>query len=377
MTPPITKYAKSGEVHIAHQVLGEGPLDLVLVPGAWSNIDVFWEEPALARFLRRLASFSRVILFDKRGTGLSDRVAKLPTLDQRMDDVRAVMDAVGSSRAALLGVSEGGPMSALFATTYPDRTLALVLYGTYSRWSKTEDYPWGISPADLDSLVATTEQKWGEAVFCELFAPTAAHDERFKEWCKRFERFGASPAAAAELFRMAADIDVRHLLPVIRVPTLILHRTGDMLIPVEGARYMAERIRSAKYVELPGNDHFLMVGDQDAIIDEIEEFLTGTKHPVESDRILATVLFTDIVRSTERIAALGDTRWRELLEAHHELVRKELARYRGQEVDTAGDGFLATFDGPGRAVRCAVAIRDGVHRLGIGFARGCTPASAR
>ena len=368
MKQPTTRYAKSGDVHIAYQVVGEGSVDLVYTPGAWSNVDVFWEEPSVSRFLRRLATFCRLIVLDKRGTGLSDRVARLPTLEQRMDDVRAVMDAVGSDRAALLGASEGGPMSALFAATYPDRTAALVLYGSFPRWCKTEDYPWGPTREELDVVIDGVEEKWGEAALIDLFAPTA--DDTFKEWYRRLERFGASPSAGPEILRAAADVDIRHLLPSIRVPALVVHRTGDLVAPVEGARYMAKQIPGSKYVEVPGNDHFVTVGNQEYVLEAIEEFLTGNKRDVASDRVLATVLFTDIADSTEKVASLGDRRWRELLEQHHDLVRRELRRHRGQEVDTAGDGFLATFDGPARAVECAIAVRDALRHLGIEIRAG-------
>jgi pimeloyl-ACP methyl ester carboxylesterase/class 3 adenylate cyclase len=370
LTVPSIRYARSDELHIAYQQVGDGPLDLVFVPGAWSHLEVFWEEPSVARFLRRLSGFSRLILFDKRGTGLSDRVAVLPTLEQRMDDVRAVMDAVGSERAALLGVSEGGPMCALFAATYPRRTTRLVLLGSTPRLVEADDYPCG-RPAELtDRFLEQIERGWGQAVSLPLFAPSAVGDERLERWFGRLERLGASPGAAVALTRMAAETDVRHLLPSISVPTLILHRTGDRVVPVKAARYLAERIPESRYVELPGNDHFPWFGEQEPILAEIEEFLTGARPFPETDRFLATVLFTDIAGSTERIAQVGDRQWRGLLEAHHDLVRRELDRYRGQEVDTAGDGFFATFDGPARAVRCALGIRAAVRPLGLEIRAG-------
>jgi pimeloyl-ACP methyl ester carboxylesterase len=364
---PDVKYARSGDVAIAYQVVGEGPLDLVFVMGWVSHLDYFWEEPLFARFLRRLASFSRLILFDKRGTGLSDRVPsdQLPTLEERMDDVRAVMDAVGSKRAALMGISEGGPLCALFAATYPERTAALVMFGTYARRIEAPDYPWAPSAEEHERFLEEVESGWGGPVGLAGRAPSLVDDERFRRWWSTYLRMSVSPGAAVALTRMNSQIDVRGVLPTIGVPTLIIHRTGDRTLSVEGARYMAERIPGAKLVELPGEDHLPFVGDQDGVLEAIEEFLTGTRQAVEVDRVLATVLFTDIVDSTRRAAELGDRRWRELLEAHHDEVRRELERYRGHEVDTAGDGFLATFDGPARAIRCACAARERVRALGI------------
>jgi class 3 adenylate cyclase len=364
---PKVRYTRSGEVNIAYQVLGEGPIDLVYVMGWVSHLEAFWMDPAQERFFRRLASFSRLILFDKRGTGLSDRVAinQLPTLEERMDDVRAVMDAVGSKRAALFGVSEGGPMCALFSATYPQRASALIMYGSYAKRVWDAEYPWAPTPEERQRWYDLLEQGWGGVVDINTLAPTAAGDPRFREWWATYLRMSASPGAALALGRMNTQVDIRHVLPTIRVPTLIVHRVGDRDIDVGGARYMATRIPGAKYVELPGDDHLPFVGDQDSILDQVEEFLTGASHHFEPDRILATVLFTDIVGSTERAAALGDRRWRELLELHNRLVRGQLERFRGREVDTAGDGFLATFDGPARAIRCAIACRDELAQAGI------------
>jgi pimeloyl-ACP methyl ester carboxylesterase len=368
---PETRYTKSGDVHIAYQVLGDGPLDLVFVPGFVSHLEYQWEEPSSARVLRRLASFARLIRFDKRGTGLSDRGGPVPTLEQRMDDVRAVMDAVGSRRAALLGVSEGGPMSLLFAATHPDRTSALVLYGSYARRAWAPDHPWGRTEADMSALFERMDREWGGPVGIETWAPSRAHDERYLRWWSNYLRLSASPGGAIDVMRMNMQIDVRHVLPAIRVPTLVLHRTGDRLTMVEQARYMARAIPGARLVELAGDDHSPFTGDQDAIVGEIEEFLTGIRHsPEESDRVLATVLFTDIVNSTARAAALGDRRWREILSQHHEAVRRELERFRGKEIDTAGDGFLAVFDGPARAIRCAGRIVDAVRSVGLDVRAG-------
>jgi class 3 adenylate cyclase len=369
---PVTRYARSGEVNIAYQVVGEGPLDLVFVSGWVSNLDLMWEEPSFARFLRRLASFSRLILFDKRGTGLSDRVPDddLPTLEARMDDVRAVLDAVGAERAALLGHSEGGPMCLLFAATYPERTVALVLIGTYARRLVGDGYPFGAAPQAYEAFLQEIADGWGGPVGLEGRAPSLIDDQRFRTWWSDYLRMSASPGAALALTRMNGDIDVRPALETIAVPTLVVHRTGDRSLPVEGARYLADRIRGATLAELPGDDHLPFVGDQDAILDEIEEFLTGVRRSVETDRVLATVLFTDIVGSTKRAVQLGDREWRDLLDSHHRAVRRELDRWRGTEVDTAGDGFLATFDGPARAIRCACAIRDAVRGLGLEIRAG-------
>jgi pimeloyl-ACP methyl ester carboxylesterase len=366
---PRTRYVKSGEVHIAYQVLGDGPIDLLWVPGFVSHLEYDWEHPRPARFFRRLASFSRLIRFDKRGTGLSDRVA-IPTLEERMDDVRAVLDATGSSRAALIGVSEGGPMSLLYAATYPERTSALVLYGSYARRAWAPDHPFGVTSERMRGILETLEKDWGASVAMEIWSPSMLGDDAYKQWRATYLRLAASPGAAISVMRMNMEIDARHVLPAIGVPTLVLHRTGDRLTPVDQARHMAKHIRCAKLVELPGEDHTPWVGDTDALLDEIEEFLTGIRHGPEPDRILATVLFTDIVGSTKRAVELGDRDWGELLEQHHAIVRRQLARFRGHEVNIAGDGFLATFDGPGRAIRCAVSICREVRSLGIDVRAG-------
>jgi class 3 adenylate cyclase len=369
MTPE-TRYARSGDVNIAYQVVGDAPRDLVLVPGWVSNIEVFWESPMVARFLQRLASFTRLILFDKRGTGLSDRLGALPNLETRIDDVRAVLDAVGSERAALFGYSEGGAMCALFAATHPARTSALIMYGSYARLKPTHDHPWARSAEVQARWLEAIQRDWGGPVGLEIRAPTLLADEGARQWWARFLRMGASPAAAAELSRMSYEIDIRHLLPAVRVPTLVLHTTGDRTVELGASRYIAERIPGAKLVELAGIDHVPWADGADRIVDEIEEFLTGVRHGPEPDRVLATVLFTDIVGSTEKAAALGDRRWQDLLEGHHDLVRRELGRFRGREIDTTGDGFLATFDGPARAVRCASAIASGVPTLGLAVRAG-------
>jgi pimeloyl-ACP methyl ester carboxylesterase len=366
--PPETHYAKSGDVNIAYQVVGDGPLDLVLVHGWVQSFDPGWEIEPIERFYRRLASFSRLILFDKRGTGLSDRVAldDLPSLETRMDDMRAVLDAVGSNRAAVLGHSEGGSMCALFAATYPERTQALVMVGSAARTRWAPDYPLGATDAEIEELERSVLEGWGVELVRTLlqqFGPSIAHDEELVRAHTRATQRAASPAAAAALTRMSAMIDIRHVLQAIRVPTLVLHRADEVM--AEPSRYVGERIPGAKIVELPGADHMPWLGDQDAALAEIEEFLTGVRPHPALDRVLATVLFTDIVGSTELAADLGDRRWRDLLEQHNGLVRRELDRFRGRELSTAGDSFLATFDGPARAVACAVSIREGARRLGI------------
>ncbi len=365
MSGPETKYTKSGDIHIAYQVTGSGPLDLVWVPGFVSHLEYQWEYAASARSLERLGAFSRLIRFDKRGTGLSDRVADIPTLEQRMEDVRDVMDAAGSERAALFGISEGGPMSCLFAATYPERTTALVLYGSYARRVWAPDHPFGMTEADYAARMARMEREWGGPMGIDIWAPSALRDEAFKQWWANYLRLAASPGAALAVMRMNREIDVRHVLPAVRVPTLVLHRIGDRLTPVEQGRYLAKHIPGARFVELPGDDHLPWFGDVDAILDEIEEFLTGVRHHAEADRVLATVLFTDIVASTERAAAIGDRGWRALLDSYYAAVRRELARFRGREIDTAGDGMFATFDGPARGIRCAGAITGAVRPLGV------------
>ncbi|WP_213288774.1 adenylate/guanylate cyclase domain-containing protein [Bradyrhizobium sp. sGM-13] len=357
---PKTQYAKSGDVRIAYQVVGEGPFDLVFVPGFISNLDVAWEEPYRARVWTRLAAFARLIMFDKRGTGLSDRTVGVPTLEERMDDVRAVMDAVGSQQAALFGISEGGAMSVLFAATYPERTRALVLYGAYGHFRS-----WVLPPDRIEAALDRMEKNWGTGDSLRLFAPSVASDETFKLAWARFERLGASPSAVVALMRMNSEIDVRPILPSIQVPTLIIHRQGDVRVNVEAGRFMARQIPNPKYLELPGCDHLLWTGETERVLDEIEEFLTGSRSAIESDRVLATVLFTDIVNSTMRAETIGDRAWHDVLDRHNALVRREISRHRGHEVRTMGDGFLATFDGPARSIRCALAINEGVEALGL------------
>jgi pimeloyl-ACP methyl ester carboxylesterase/class 3 adenylate cyclase len=367
--PPETRYAKSGDVNIAYEVVGDGSLDLVYVSGWVSNLELMWDEPQYERFLRRLASFSRLIVFDKRGTGLSDPVAldHLPTLEQRMDDVRAVMDAVGSERAAVFGNSEGGQMSLLFAATYPKRTVALVTQGTFAKRLWSPDYPWAPTPEAREQEIRDIEASWADLDVTTL-APST--DDAFRRRLAAYFRRSASPAVGAAFLRMNTQADLRAVLPTIRVPTLVIHRTDDRDVNVEEGRWIAEQIPGARYVELPGIDHVPWVGNQDDVLDEIEEFLIGARPAPEPDRVLATVLFTDIAGSTARAVELGDRRWRELLEVHHAAVRRQLERFRGREVDMAGDGFLATFDGPARGVRCARAIVDAVREVGLDLRAG-------
>jgi pimeloyl-ACP methyl ester carboxylesterase len=366
--PAETRYTKVGDVHIAYQVVGDGPLDLVVVPGWVSHLEVqYWEEPIVAHFFERLATFSRLILFDKRGTGLSDRVAPsaLPTLEQRMEDVNAVMDAVGSSRAALFGISEGGAMCALFAATYPDRVSALVMSGCFPKWIKDNDYPWAPTREQHEAAIDAYEARWGTAIGFKTVAPSVADDERCQNWWARNLRMGASPADGIALYRMNIEIDIRAVLPTIGVPTLILHRAGDRLIDVGNSRYMAEHIPGAKYVELEGSDHLPWFGDANTPLGEIQEFLTGVRPTDEYERILTTVLLTDVVGSTAKVASVGDAQWRNQLEAFYQSVRQELARFRGTLIRTTGDGVLATFDGPARAVRCGMAICREARSVGL------------
>ena len=353
---PTTRYAKHGDVNIAYQVVGDGLVDVLLVPGFISHLDLFWTLPEIAAMFRRLASFSRFITFDKPGTGISDPIALVATLEERMEDVHAVLDATESERAALFGISEGGPMSALFAATYPERVTALALYGTFPTW-RFEEYP-GVEAeqiARVDAGVADLPDHWGEGRLVDLFMPSLRDSDVLRQTAGLIERAAASPAMARALIDACWRIDVRDVLPAIRVPTVVIHRR-DECFPVQAARWMAEQIPGARFVELPGDMHPPWFGDTDAVIDEVQELVTGVRRGREPDRALATVLFTDIVDSTRRAAELGDRAWRELLERHEALVRRELERFRGRHVKSTGDGMLATFDGPARAIRCAQAL---------------------
>ena len=367
MEAPI-RYAKSGDVNIAYQVTGSGPFDLVLVSGFVSHLDNDWDHPASAHLLSRLGSFARLIRFDKRGTGLSDRGVGLPDLETRMDDVRTVMDAANSETAALFGYSEGGPMSMLFAATYPERVRALVLYGTYAkRTDPDDDYPWCQTWEERQRYAEAVEREWGVDADMTRMAPDA--DESVARWWMARARSSASPAAARALILMNSQIDVRNVLPSIQAKTLVLHRREDHDSKVEEGRYVADHIPGASFVELPGRTH-VPWWDADDLLDEIEEFLTGVRPTHLENRVLATTLFTDIVGSTAKATKLGDEAWAQLLSRHHELVRKEIARYAGEEIDTAGDGFFVLFDGPARAIRCAIAARDAVRPLGVDIRAG-------
>jgi pimeloyl-ACP methyl ester carboxylesterase/class 3 adenylate cyclase len=366
MEPIRTQYAKSGDVHIAYQVFGEGHVDIVLSPGFVSHIENYWDEPGLARWLKRLGSFSRVTMFDKRGTGLSDRVSQLPGLDERIDDVRCVMDQVGIERAAIFGISEGGSLSTLFAATHPERSLALILYGAFARFSD-----WFPNQEALDTFYQYVENYWGSGASVPIWSPSKQDDPVFQQWWGKFERLGASPGAAKTLMQMNSQIDISDILPTVNVPTLVMHRRDDINVSVEGGRMLAREIPGAKYVELAGKDHLPMIGENaDQIIDEIAHFLTGEHQPVDTDRILATILFTDIVDSTKNLAQKGDQQWRLLLASHNMMVERQVARFHGRLVKNTGDGILAVFDGPARAIRCAIGMCEEAHQMGIELRTG-------
>jgi class 3 adenylate cyclase/predicted alpha/beta hydrolase len=355
-----TRYVQSGEVFVAFQVTGQPGPDLLMTPGFVSHLEHNWEHPRVARFLHGLGAFSRLICFDKRGTGLSDRGVGIPHLDERIDDIRAVLDAAGSHRTYLLGFSEGGPMSMMFAATYPERVAGLILFGTFARSlgaSVTQD--------DIAATERTVRETWGQAKSITSVAPSLAQDRAFVDWLGKWERLGASPTDAINLLRMNREINVISILPSIRVPTLVIHRRDDARIRSQAGRELAQMIPNARYLELPGNDHVPWAPDQDHIVEEIRQFTGAAPAAVEIDRVLSTVLFTDIVDSTKRAVAAGDRQWRSTLEAHHAAVRAQLARHRGREVKTTGDGFLALFDGPARAVRCAQEIVKAVRSLDL------------
>jgi len=362
---PRTRYARAPDgISIAYQVTGDGPLDLVMVKGYLSHLEMDWENPAYVRMVQRLGSFARVIAFDKRGVGMSDAVDELPTLEQRMDDVRVVCDEVGSERAVLFGMSEGGMMCILFAATYPERTHSLILYGAMARATEAPDYPWAAPREAIMEAAQVLNEHWGEGAVAEIFTPSIADEPGVREAVGAYERHAASPRAAQKLHDMFLDMDVRDVLPSVRVPTLVLHRRGDRVVNIRAGRWLASQIADARMVELDGIDHEVSAGDTDAIVDEIQEFVTGSREAAEPDRVLATVMFTDIVDSSRRASELGDTRWLAMLERHDAVVRHELERHRGREVKTTGDGFLATFDGPARAIRCALAITREAARVG-------------
>ena len=356
--PPETRYARSGEHYIAYQVVGDRPIDVVYVPTWISQVEHYWEEPMVARYFNRIASFARLILFDRRGSGLSDPVVGAPTLEEQMDDVVAVMDAAGSERAGIFAQLEGGAMAALFAATHPERTTALILYEAMARMSWAPDYDWAMPIEQREAYLANGIDTWGDGSRILDLAPKSSSNTRLRNWFARLERLSASPGTAAALMRMNGQVDVRAVLPSIQVPTLVLHRTEDHLIDIRHSRYLAEHIPGARFVELPGAEALSFGSEADTLLEEVEEFLTGNRKLPDAERILATVMFSDIVDSTSRAAELGDRRWRDLLESVEGSVARALERYRGRAVKTMGDGFLATFDGPARAIRCAAAIRD-------------------
>jgi class 3 adenylate cyclase len=370
LSAPDVRYTQAPDgTNIAYTTFGEGPLDLLCIPGFVSHLELMFEMPGAERYLGRLASFGRVVMYDKRGQGLSDRPSSPPTLEQSMEDARAVLDAALVEKAAVYGISEGGPMSTLLAATYPERVSSLVLYGTWPRLLRADDYPQGVAPEAFDAFVDIAVQDWGGPVALQLWAPGLAGDEEAERWWTRLLRSGSGPAGAAGLLRLYREIDVRAVLPAITAPTLVLHRNRDRLMPLAAGRAIAQGIPGARLVELEGEDHLPIV-EPEQILDEIEEFLTGARTAREPDRMLATVMFTDIVDSTSRAAQLGDRRWREVVERHDELVREVIARHRGREIKTMGDGFLATFDGPARAIRAALSARDAVRTLDLEIRTG-------
>ena len=365
---PATRYARSGEIHIAYQVVGEGPIDLLFVPSWISQVEHYWEEPVVARYFNRMASFSRLIMFDRRGSGLSDPVLAPPTLEEQMDDVVAVLDAAGSERAAVFAQLEGGAMAAMFAATHPERTGALILYEAMPRMSWAPDYDWPLRSEEREAYVRNGV--WGDGSRILGIAPHAAENDRLRRWFAKLERLAASPGTAARLMRWNGEIDVRAVLPTIQAPTLVLHRAGDEFIDVRHSRYLAEHIPGARYQELPGSDALSFGPESERLLDEVEQFLTGARKLPDPERILATVMFSDIVDSTRRAAELGDRTWRQLLETLEGVVAGELDRFRGRAIKTMGDGFLATFDGPARAIRCAVAIRQEMAEFGLDVRSG-------
>ncbi|HET7483564.1 MAG TPA: adenylate/guanylate cyclase domain-containing protein [Actinomycetota bacterium] len=361
---PATRYALSGDLHIAYQVIGGGPIDLVFCPGFVSNVEASWDIPTLTMVFGALSSFTRLIVFDKRGTGVSDPVTEPPTMEERIDDIRAVMDASGSQRAALMGISEGGPMALLFAATYPHRVSHLILYGTGPCFTSFDDYPDETAARRRLEWTRITEE-WGRGSSIDMFIPSLGHDDLVRQQWAKWERTGASPAMAAKLAESNRQADVRDIVSSVAAPTLVLHCQGDQAVPVESGRWLANHVSDSRYVELDGSDHIPWGDQAPQLLEEVQEFLTGTRPTVDPQRILATVMFSDIVDSTGRAVELGDRRWKELLDRHDDSVKRQLSRFRGKHVKSMGDGFLATFDGPARAVRCGYAIADDANRLGL------------
>jgi pimeloyl-ACP methyl ester carboxylesterase/DNA-binding winged helix-turn-helix (wHTH) protein len=357
------RYARSGNIHIAYRILGDGPQDIVMIPGTLTHLEIYWATPALRQLLNRLTTFARVIMFDKRGQGLSDRVVAEQTLEERIDDVRTVMDSANSKRATIYGWSEGGPMSLMFAATYPERATALVLYGTFA---SIKDRPWAEPRERWEAMVQEWEEHWGEGILLRVNAPSIANVPSKVQWCGMLERASASPGSIAALMRANYEMDVRHILPTIAIPVLVMHRTEDALVPVAAGRYLAEHIPGARYVEIPGTDHTVLDADtQDVIADEIEKFITGALHRPEPDRILATVMFVSFEQSSTSQAQIDEQRWHELVESSYEVLHTELAAFRGRELRTSADGLLATFDGPARAIKFACSARERMRALGL------------
>jgi class 3 adenylate cyclase len=368
--PPVARYARSGDVHIAYIVEGDGPVDLVWIPPWISQVEYLWSEPAMAAVLERLKSFARVITFDRRGSGLSDPLIGAPTIEEQMDDVLAVLDAAGSERAAIAATLEGGPMAAMFAASHPDRVSHLIMYATFARAVWAPGYDWAWPAEERKAKMDAAVEHWGEGLVAGSVAASRVGDPRFMEWAGRLERLAASPGTITRIFDLIGEFDVREVLPSIRVPTLVMHRRDDTFIKVEHSRYIAQHVPGARYVELEGPDNMFAMGNTEAVMGEVEEFITGTRHAQEPDRMLATVMFTDIVDSTQRAADLGDRDWREILERHDQLFRRALDFHRGREIKRTGDGFLATFDGPARAIRCAASITEAVRELGLELRAG-------
>jgi class 3 adenylate cyclase len=369
---PETRYAHSGDVHIAYQVVGEAKPDILLVPEFWHSIEAQWDEPSLAAFLDRLSSFGRLIAFDQRGTGVSDPIPpkEMPSLEQWLDDIKIVMAEVRSEQAVLLGLGGGGSLSMLFAATHPERVAGLVLVNSFARLVEAPDYPWGRAPVLEEELLDVMRAGWGRGVLLDLVAPSKVGDETFRQWWARYQRLGSSPGVIVHIRAMLEELDIRDVLPSIRAPTLVLHRSENLFVRAQHGRYLADHIPQTRYVEIPGTDYFPFLGNSDVILEEIGRFVKGVSRAPEADRVMATVLFTDIVGSTRLASDVGDRRWTELLDAHHSIVRRELERFRGREIDTAGDGFFALFDGPARAVRCALAIREGLRSVGLEIRAG-------
>jgi pimeloyl-ACP methyl ester carboxylesterase len=368
---PETRYARCGDDYIAYQTVGNGPRDVLFMSAWFSHVDGRWEEPRFAAMLNRLATIGRLIIFDKRGSGASDPLAVAePTWEDWADDISAVLGAAGSERATVIGVGDSGPLAMLFAATQPQRVTSLVLINTGARLVEGPDYPWGLTPDQVENFLRRTRETWGSGGISDIFSTSVSSDERYRQWWARYQRMGSSPGRSTTMARLVFAVDVRNVLSTIHVPTLVIHRKDFRFFPVELGRYLGEHIANAKYVELPGADGFVYLGDTDAILSEIEEFVTGTRRAPEADRILATILLTDMVGSTDRAARLGDHRWRAVLDTHDEIVRRELQQFRGRLHRATGDGVLATFDGPARGVRCAQSLRDRLREEGIDIRSG-------